>query len=209
MTCSWFIIISPDVVHCSLKLLNSPMSHPVNISSTYLMKAYPLSLNILTSWMDPKCANVFCSSSSERPFTMPPQYTVQFVGEDWLYTSSNVRGFALAAILITKINYCCDIFIIGLGYSYVIHQTLEKSVREVRKRIQRARRKENQSNNMAKIVFRTDFSSFWLFTEPMPQNRTHEDLTIATMELQSLPLGIFHQLLGEASMPPEWFVYFG
>ena len=61
------------------------------------MKAYPLSLKILTSWMDPKCAKVFWRSSSERPETMPPQYTVQLVGEDWLYTSSNVSGFALAA----------------------------------------------------------------------------------------------------------------
>ena len=26
---------------------------------------------------------------------MPPQYTVQLVGLDWLYTSSNVRGFEL------------------------------------------------------------------------------------------------------------------
>ena len=47
--------------------------------------------------MEPKCANVFCSSSSERPLAMPPQYTVQLVGLDWLYTSSKVKGFEFAA----------------------------------------------------------------------------------------------------------------
>ena len=47
--------------------------------------------------MEPNCANVFCSSSSERPLAMPPQYTVQLVGLDWLYTSSKVKGLEFAA----------------------------------------------------------------------------------------------------------------
>ena len=49
------------------------------------------------SWIEPKCENVFCSSSSERPLAMPPQYTVQLVGLDWLYTSSKVKGLEFAA----------------------------------------------------------------------------------------------------------------
>ena len=60
------------------------------------MNAYPFSLNILTSWMDPNVEKVFWRSSSESPLAIPPQYTVQLVGLDWLYTSSNVSGFALA-----------------------------------------------------------------------------------------------------------------
>lgn len=43
--------------------------------------------------IDPKGANVFCIKSSVSPFVSPPQYTVQLVGELWLYTSSNVNGF--------------------------------------------------------------------------------------------------------------------
>ena len=55
-----------------------------NLQILYLINAYPLSLKILISWMQPKCENVFCRSSSVRPFVIPPQYTVQFVGLDWL-----------------------------------------------------------------------------------------------------------------------------
>ena len=62
----------------------------------YLINAYPLSLKMRISCMEPKLAKVFCSSSSERPFAMPPQYTVQLVGLDWLYTSSKVKGLELA-----------------------------------------------------------------------------------------------------------------
>ena len=51
--------------------------------------------------MAPKLANVFCKRSSDSPFVMPPQQTVQFVGLLWLYTSSKVSGFALAE---TKFN---------------------------------------------------------------------------------------------------------
>ena len=46
--------------------------------------------------MAPKLAKVFCKRSSDSPFVMPPQQTVQFVGLLWLYTSSKVSGFALA-----------------------------------------------------------------------------------------------------------------
>lgn len=72
----------------------------------YLINAYPLSLKIRISWMEPKCANVFCSSSSERPLAMPPQYTVQLVGLDWLYTSSKVKGLELAGIV--KEHFYCS-----------------------------------------------------------------------------------------------------
>lgn len=65
---------------------------------TYLTKAYPLSLNTRISWIDPNGAKVFCISSSVKPLVRPPQYTVQFVGLLWLYTSSNVNGFAFAEI---------------------------------------------------------------------------------------------------------------
>lgn len=65
-----------------------------------LINAYPLSLKMRISCMEPKCANVFCSSSSERPLAMPPQYTVQLVGLDWLYTSSKVKGLELASFLL-------------------------------------------------------------------------------------------------------------
>lgn len=47
--------------------------------------------------MLPNGENVFCMSSSERPLVRPPQYTVQLVGLDWLYTSSNVSGFVFPA----------------------------------------------------------------------------------------------------------------
>lgn len=46
--------------------------------------------------MLPNGANVFCTSSSVSPLVSPPQYTVQLVGLDWLYTSSNVSGLVLA-----------------------------------------------------------------------------------------------------------------
>ena len=78
-------------------LCTATMARAADTFVENLMKAYPLSLKILTSRTDPKCAKAFWRSSSERPETMPPKYTVQLVGEDWLYTSSNVRGFALAA----------------------------------------------------------------------------------------------------------------
>ena len=75
----------------------------------YLINAYPLSLKMRISCMEPKLAKVFCSSSSERPFAMPPQYTVQLVGLDWLYTSSKVKGLELAA----KINsYVCKVWLL-------------------------------------------------------------------------------------------------
>ena len=65
---------------------SSPMTWYIfsNLQILYLINAYPLSLKILISWMQPKCENVFCRSSSVRPFVIPPQYTVQFVGLDWL-----------------------------------------------------------------------------------------------------------------------------
>ena len=65
---------------------SSPMTWYIfsNLKIHYLINAYPLSLKILISWMQPKCENVFCRSSSVRPFVIPPQYTVQFVGLDWL-----------------------------------------------------------------------------------------------------------------------------
>lgn len=61
------------------------------------MKAYPLSLKTRISWMLPKGANVFVIRSSDRPAASPPQYTVQLVGLDWLYTSSKVRGLVFTA----------------------------------------------------------------------------------------------------------------
>lgn len=42
------------------------------------------------SCITPNGENVFCISSSLIPFVKPPQYTVQFVGDVWLYTSSKV-----------------------------------------------------------------------------------------------------------------------
>ena len=71
-------------VYCTIR--SSPMTWYIfsNLQILYLINAYPLSLKILISWMQPKCENVFCRSSSVRPFVIPPQYTVQFVGLDWL-----------------------------------------------------------------------------------------------------------------------------
>ena len=72
-------------VYCTITW-SSPMTWYIfsNLQILYLINAYPLSLKILISWMQPKCENVFCRSSSVRPFVIPPQYTVQFVGLDWL-----------------------------------------------------------------------------------------------------------------------------
>ena len=54
--------------------------------------------------MLPKGEKVFCMSSSVRPLVRPPQYTVQLVGLDWLYTSSKVSGFTFTVQTVKKQN---------------------------------------------------------------------------------------------------------
>ena len=100
------ITLSDDIANISTYFLRIHFHYAVeqyrNVTTKcmkvfcYLINAYPLSLKMRISCMEPKLAKVFCSSSSERPFAMPPQYTVQLVGLDWLYTSSKVKGLELA-----------------------------------------------------------------------------------------------------------------
>ena len=91
---------TPVIIHAHSITFGNADHHQLTNIFIYLINAYPLSLKIRISCMEPKLANVFCSSSSERPLAIPPQYTVQLVGLDWLYTSSKVKGLELAAKII-------------------------------------------------------------------------------------------------------------
>ena len=85
---------------------------------------------------------------------MPPQYTVQLVGLDWLYTSSNVRGFEFPE----KNIFCLVIWVKSLERVEHIMRFCETVAHS---RSQRHPYTHSPAHNLVIFVFKFDVKSYY------------------------------------------------